>query len=71
MFSELSEEMDKNNEAWVENIRVIEALRQFIRERIVTGDYVDDGNNSDSMETDQDKEAHSLYPVLREVHGEA
>lgn len=71
MLSEMSEEIDKTNEAWVENIRIIEALRQFIRERLETGDYVDDGGNSHVMQTDQDKEAQSLYPVLREVQGAA
>jgi len=71
MLSEMSEEMDKSNEAWVENVRIIEALRQFIKEKIETGDYVDEDGNSDPMETDQDKEAQSLYPVLREVQGEA
>jgi len=71
MLSEMSEEMDKTNEAWVENVRVIEALRQYIKDKIETGDYVDDGGNSDAMETDHDKEAQSLYPVLREVQGAA
>lgn len=71
ILSETSEEMDKSNEAWVENVRIIEALRQFIKEKIEAGDYVDGDGNSDTMETDQDKEAQSLYPVLREVQGEA
>jgi hypothetical protein len=67
-------EVDKSNAAWVENIRVIEALRLFIKEKIESGDFADgeDGESrGDPMETDQDREAQSLYPVLREVQGEA
>lgn len=67
-------EGDKSNAAWVENIRVIEALRLFIKEKIESGDYVEDDDGEsrgDPMETDQDREAQSLYPVLREVRGEA
>jgi hypothetical protein len=71
LLSEMSEEMDKNNEAWVENVRIIEALRQFIRERLETGDYVDENGNPHAMVTEQDKEAQSLYPVLRAVQGGA
>lgn len=66
-------EFDKSNATWVENIRVIEALRLFIKEKIESGDYADEDGESrgEPMETDQDREAQSLYPVLREVHGEA
>jgi len=69
-----SEDSDayKSNEAWIENVRIIEALRQFIKEKIESGDYDQEDNESrgDPMEMDQDKEAQSLYPVLREVQGE-
>lgn len=74
MQSEASEtEVDKSNEAWIENVRIIEALRQFIKEKIESGDFeTEDGaSHGEPMETDHDKEAQSLYPVLREVQGEA
>lgn len=71
-------EADKNSAQWVENIRIIEALRLFIKEKIESGDYADEdgvesvGDPMDTeMETERQREAESLYPVLREVQGEA
>lgn len=46
---------DKAEEVWVENIRVIEALRRFIAERLERGAY----------DEEEKKEEESLYPVLR------
>lgn len=61
---------DRAEEVWVENIRVIEALRKLIADRLERHDYEED------MDTDMDEagsskshegkeEEQSLYPVLR------
>ncbi|KAF2744813.1 hypothetical protein M011DRAFT_407933 [Sporormia fimetaria CBS 119925] len=51
---------------WVENIRTIERLRTFIKERLEHHDYVEDDNEQrhDSRAND---DATSLYPVLQAV----
>ncbi|KAF2172330.1 hypothetical protein M409DRAFT_17566 [Zasmidium cellare ATCC 36951] len=48
-----SEGEDKRQEEWVENIRVIEALRKWIGDRLKTGDYAEaeKGNESKECET--------------------
>jgi len=69
---------DKAEELWVENIRVIEALRQYVRERLEKKEYVGEDGLAVEAEEDRDgmkgvehekpKEAKSeapLYPVLR------
>jgi hypothetical protein len=69
---------DKAEELWVENIRVIEALRQYVRERLEKKEYVgedglaveaeEDRDGMEGVEHEKPKEAKSeapLYPVLR------
>lgn len=65
--SETSEQTDKAQESWIENVRIIEALRHFVRDRLERGDYDEDISKTE----DEDSEAKSLYPVLREVQGDA
>jgi len=69
---------DKAEELWVENIRVIEALRQYVRERLAKKEYVgedglaveaeEDRDGMEGVEHEKPKVAKSeapLYPVLR------
>lgn len=63
---------DRAEEAWIENIRVIEALRNMVQERLKNGKYeeettdtsMDDATVSGSR-TPEAKEERSLYPTLR------
>ena len=81
--SPIESEADKAQEAWVENIRVIEALRKFIAEKLEKGDYDDEkgtdqemkdaatvgANKGDTVREMTDTE--SLYPVLKAAEGHA
>jgi hypothetical protein len=59
---ERAEEADRREEAWIENIRVVEALRKLISERLERREYEDDVDMSGTAEDDI---SQSLYPVLR------
>lgn len=59
-------------ESWIENIRTIERLRSFIKEKLEQHDYEDDEEASspkDDSKHSMSDDAHSLYPVLRAVRG--
>nr|QEV83821.1 putative zinc finger protein Pac1 [Sclerotinia ginseng] len=65
---------DRAEEAWIENIRVIEALRRYVSDRLQNGEYVKDEEEDVSMaDTDmkdiqiktEEKPVESLYPVLK------
>ena len=64
---------DRAEEVWVENIRVIEALRKLIADRLERGEYEDDKEGGDTemgeaQEEEKEREVkaeESLYPVLR------
>jgi hypothetical protein len=67
---ERAEEADRREEAWVENIRVIEALRRLISERLERREYEDDADADVAMsgtadEKEPQQQSRSLYPVLR------
>jgi len=76
-------EAEKAQETWVENIRVIEALRKFIAEKLEKGEYEDDKggeeevkeikgeSKSDGEQAREMTDAESLYPVLKAVEGHA
>lgn len=74
-------ETERSQESWVENIRVIEALRKFIAEKLEKGDY-DDGKETWAEKSEKSEpserggengkevemtDAKSLYPILRAV----
>jgi len=69
------EASDKQQESWVENIRMIEQLRQYIKEKLERGEF--DADDDEEMggrmptKTENEKDAESLYPVLRAVQGDA
>jgi hypothetical protein len=72
MQSESSEGTDKAQESWIENVRIIEALRRFVQEKLERGDFEEEGESSKSEMTEmEDSDAKSLYPILRDVQGEA
>lgn len=62
---------DRAEEVWVENIRVIEALRKLIADRLERHDYEEDDIDTDMSEAgsreshERKEEEQSLYPVLR------
>jgi len=60
---------DRAEEAWIENIRVVEALRKLIQDKLERREYVDEDvsmSGTDSPEVKQEeKSSESLYPVLR------
>ncbi|KAF2837743.1 hypothetical protein M501DRAFT_1017528 [Patellaria atrata CBS 101060] len=68
---------DKDQEHWVENIRMIETLRTFIKGRLEHGEYDHDSHEDVKRETNDRRVMHdeeqSLYPVLRAAldHDEA
>lgn len=60
---------DRAEEIWVENIRVIEALKRMVAERLERHEYeedpVDSQNRPAEHGQEQVKQEQSLYPVLR------
>jgi hypothetical protein len=59
---------DSSQQLWVENIRVIERLKMYIRERLEAHDFSDSEDNDIKHERRMsDDDAHNLYPVLRAV----
>jgi hypothetical protein len=56
---------DRAEEAWIGNIRVIEALRKFISELIERKEYDSDDVSMGGTEEKAEKAPESLYPVLR------
>jgi hypothetical protein len=57
-------------EAWIENVRTIELLRSFVKEKLDRGDFVHDSDEEDEdvpKSKAEEDEAASLYPVLKEV----
>jgi hypothetical protein len=59
---------DSNQQTWVENIRVIERLREYLKERLDAHDFSDEEDEDAKEERRMDDDdAHSLYPVLRAV----
>lgn len=66
---------DRAEEAWIENIRVIEALRLVIQERLKSGKYEDDVADTDMDDATvsgstgsktPEMKSESLYPKLRQ-----
>ncbi|TAQ84230.1 hypothetical protein B7494_g7445 [Chlorociboria aeruginascens] len=60
---------DRAEEAWIENIRVIEALRKLISDRLERKEYEDEDTAMSGIEikieSDVTKSSKSLYPALR------
>jgi hypothetical protein len=62
---------DRAEEAWIENIRVIEALRELIKDRLRRKEYDEEENEDTDMsgtavaKSSPERSSESLYPVLR------
>ncbi|KAF4624243.1 hypothetical protein G7Y89_g13929 [Cudoniella acicularis] len=63
---------DRAEELWIENIRVIEALRKLVNDRLERGEYIEDEDTDmsgtsepKSSSSPVEKPTESLYPVLR------
>jgi hypothetical protein len=60
---------DRAEEAWIENIRVIEALRKFISDKLERKEYDEDEEDvsmgGTETKTEAKKSSENLYPVLR------
>lgn len=56
---------DRAEELWIENIRVIEALKKMISDRLDKGEYDEDEEMSDAKSPLPEPSSQSLYPVLR------
>jgi hypothetical protein len=67
--STATEQGDSSQQSWVENIRVIERLRAYLKERLESHDYSDDEEDvkHEQERRMSDDDAHNLYPVLRAV----
>lgn len=48
----------KGEEAWLENVRILEQLRAYIKDRLSRGDYVEEGEET----ADADKQSHEASP---------
>ncbi|EKG17013.1 Zinc finger C2H2-type protein [Macrophomina phaseolina MS6] len=69
---------EQDNEAWVQNMRMIEELRAFIKVKLERGDFEDGADSTEVKEESSEErrgsagpsmseEERSLYPVLRAV----
>jgi hypothetical protein len=60
---------------WIVKVRVLEAVRGYIKTRIESEDYSDDsaseGDTTPKAETDAEKSIGDLYPVLRAIRSGA
>lgn len=58
---------DRAEEAWIENIRVVEALRKLIQDKLERREYVEEEDISmgGTEVKEEEKSSESLYPTLR------
>jgi len=56
---------DRAEEAWISNIRVVEALRKLISDRLERKEYDEDEEMTGTESKVEVKTSASLYPVLR------
>ena len=61
-----TEQPEASQQSWVENIRTIERLRQYLKERLDAHEFLDDGEQIKNEPRMSDDE-RDLYPVLRAV----
>lgn len=57
----------QQHSSWVENIRTIERLRQFIKEKLEHHDYIDDDDHNGVKGESRNEDAENLYPVLQHI----
>ncbi|KAF2676126.1 hypothetical protein K458DRAFT_352256 [Lentithecium fluviatile CBS 122367] len=61
-----TEQPEASQQSWVENIRTIERLRQYLKERLEAHEFIDDEEDIKNERRMSD-DARDLYPVLRAV----
>lgn len=73
---------EDREQIWVQNMRLIEWMRDMIKKRLERGDYVEDGTETNKEEPDTEMtgneerikektDQEQLYPVLRHVAEDA
>jgi hypothetical protein len=62
-----TEQPEASQQSWIENIRTIEKLRQYLKERLEAHDYSSDDDEDIKEERRMSDDARDLYPVLRAV----
>jgi hypothetical protein len=68
VVSDVTETGDSSQQSWVENVRAIERLREYVKDRLAAADFSDDEDIEAKQERRMsDDDAHNLYPVLRAV----
>ncbi|KAL6709414.1 hypothetical protein ACN47E_001821 [Coniothyrium glycines] len=68
--STATETGESSQQSWVENMRVIERLRAYLKDRLEAHEYSSDEEEDVKHEHERsmsDDDAHNLYPVLRAV----
>lgn len=73
--SDATREREEQYDRWLENMRVIETLREYVRGRLERHDFIDENRrpSGDAMDVDiqspkgvgRELPAPSLYPILR------
>ena len=73
---EMSKEEAERQSMWVENMRLIEWMREFVKKRLENGDFEDDNSNhtagvdTEMGDIDENKKHEGLYPIIKAVEGE-
>ncbi|KAF1958394.1 hypothetical protein CC80DRAFT_490979 [Byssothecium circinans] len=64
-----TEQPEASQQSWVENIRTIERLRAYLKERLEAHDYSSDSDEDEHIKRERrmSDDARDLYPVLRAV----
>jgi hypothetical protein len=62
-----TEQPEASQQSWVENIRTIERLRQYLKDRLEAHEFVDEDDEDVKNERRMSDDANNLYPVLRAV----
>jgi len=65
--TEQGQPQDQQHSSWIENIRTIERLRQYIKDKLEHHDYVDDDDQAIKAESRVNEDAENLYPVLQHI----
>jgi hypothetical protein len=60
-----TEQPEPSQQSWVENIRLIERLRQYLKDRLEAHEFIDEEDVKNERRMSDD--ARDLYPVLRAV----
>jgi hypothetical protein len=74
---EMSKEEAERQSIWVENMRLIEWMREFVKKRLESGDFEEDNGNQAGVadtemgEADENKKHEGLYPIIKAVEGGA